>query len=131
MNSLLLQLADHISFKIEMLRQNIEVPNLLMTEIKMFYPNEFAIGQYGVKLINQKYQTHFGDDEASYLALHVLNSSINGKETDVFKITEFIKEMISAINDVFQRAIDDNDWKYERLIVHLKFLAQRLLLSDN
>lgn len=130
MSSLLLQLADHISFKLELSKQNVEVPNLLMTEVKNFYPKEFSIGQYGVQLINKKYGTHFGDDESSYLGLHVLNSSIQGKGTDVYRITEFIKEMLNSIETIFQQPFKDDRWIYERLIVHLKFLAVRLL-QDN
>lgn len=131
MDSLLLQLSDHISFKVELLKENVEVPNLLMTEIKFFYPKEFSIGQYGVQLINEKYDSNFGDDEASYLALHILNSSVRGKGTDVYKITEFITEMVSIISKVLGKEILYNDWNYERLIVHLKFLAQRLLMDNS
>ncbi|MFC0739921.1 PRD domain-containing protein [Enterococcus faecalis] len=130
MDSLLLQLADHISFKVELFKQNVEVPNLLMTEVKLFYPKEFAIGQYGVQLMNEQYGTHFGEEEASYLGLHVLNASIQGKGTDVYKITEFIKDMIVVIEEGLQVKMKSDGWMYERLIVHLKFLAFRLL-KDN
>ncbi len=126
-DSLLLQLADHISFKIEMLNQDILVPNLLMTEISYFYPKEFSIGKFGVDLINQRYQTQFDDDEATYLAMHILNASLSGGSTDVYKITEFIKGMLGIISQVFDIEIDHSAWYYERLIVHLKFLGQRLL----
>lgn len=129
-DSLLLQLADHISFKVELQKQDINIPNLLMSEIKVFYPKEFKIGEYGVTLINKNYQLNFGEDEASYLALHILNSSIHGRGTDVYKITDFIKEMVGFINEIYDKNIGYNDWTYERLIVHLKFLAQRLLLTE-
>lgn len=130
LDSLLLQLADHISFKIEMFHQDIIVPNLLMTEIKVFYPKEFAVGQFGVALVNKKYKTHFDDDEASYLAMHVLNSSMRGNNTDVYRITEFIKEMIQIISESYEIEGAYNDWIYERLIVHLKFLARRLISNQ-
>lgn len=126
-DSLLLQLADHISFKVEMMNQGIVVPNLLATEIKFFYPQEFIIGQYGVMLINEKYQTKFDDDEASYLALHILNSSVKGTSTEVYKITEFIREMMQVIQKIFQLSNVYGNWKSERLVIQLKFLAQRLL----
>lgn len=126
-NSLLLHLADHITFKVEMLNQNIVVPNLLMTEVKYFYPKEFSVGQFGVQLINTVYKAKFDDNEAAYLALHIVNSSLQGNSTDVYKITEFIKEMLNIINGVYSFTKDTQSWHYERLTVHLKFLAQRLL----
>lgn len=129
-NSLLLHLADHISFKVEMLNQNVTVPNLLMTEIKYFYPKEFSVGQFGVQLINETYKVKFDDDEAAYLALHILNSSLQGSSVEVYKITEFIKEMLDIINRVYKFDSGNEGWLYERLTVHLKFLGQRLLNND-
>lgn len=130
LDSLLLQLADHISFKIEMIHQDIFVPNLLMTEIKVFYPKEFVVGQFGSELMNQKYHTTFGDDEASYLAMHILNASQRGNNSDVYRITEFIRDMIQIISQSYDVPNSYNNWMYERLIVHLKFLAQRLISNQ-
>lgn len=128
--SLLLQLADHISFKIDMLKQGIIVPNLLMTEVKTFYPKEFAIGRIGVEQINQVFGTDLDDDEASYLAMHILNAAMSGKGNSAVKITEFIREMMKIINDAFGFTQQQNHWVFERLIIHLKFLGQRLSQTD-
>lgn len=123
---LVMVLADHISFKIELLKSNVYVPNLLATEIKLYYPNEFYIGKAAVDLINSTFGSELDDDEASYIAMHIINMHSESRENSVFIITEFIKTMIQLVKHDFSINAEDSSWVFERLIIHIKFLAQRL-----
>lgn len=123
-------LADHITFKLELYKNNVFVPNLLTSEIRTFYPKEFRLGQEAVQLINAKFATAFDDEEASTIAMHILNMMMGAQANSVFVITEFIKTMMQIIRNNFDLPEGEDAWVYERLIIHIKYLGQRLNNPD-
>ncbi len=123
---LVVVLADHISFKIELLKNKVRVPNLLTAEIRTFYPNEFCVGEIAVGLINKAFNTDLDSDESSYIAMHILNMMVGAQENSVFSITEFIKVMLELVKADFSVDLETTAWIFERLMIHIKYLGQRL-----
>ncbi|MFB8725891.1 PRD domain-containing protein [Enterococcus casseliflavus] len=72
--SIHISLADHINSSINSKKNGIEVTNTLLTEIKQFYREEFALGILGLQLIKEKLSYSFTDDEAGFIAMHFINS---------------------------------------------------------
>ena len=46
-----LALTDHLHFAVERQKQNLNVVNRVFWEIKSFYPREFRVGEYGLKVV--------------------------------------------------------------------------------
>ena len=47
--SIYLTLTDHVQFAMERSRQNLNLHNALLTEVRVFYPEEYAIGCYALE----------------------------------------------------------------------------------
>ena len=63
--SLLITLADHISFAIQRSEQGIRFSNPLMTSIREFYPEEYHLGMECLATIRQRCHADLSDDNCS------------------------------------------------------------------
>ena len=68
----LLPICDHIMGAIDRYRQGIKVKNPMLDDIKKIYPKEFKVGLNAIKLINEKYNIYMLEDEAAFLAYHLV-----------------------------------------------------------
>lgn len=119
-------LTDHICFAVERLRSGVSYPNHLLWEITNFYPAEFAIGKQALDMIDARLGFRLPQDEAGFIALHIVNAEIDGKMADMVRITELIRKIISVVQDYYSVALDEQSLDYGRFITHLKFLGQRI-----
>lgn len=119
-------LTDHISFAIERLRNNIQYPNHLLWEIKTFYSQEYEIGRQALDVIESVLNYRLPEDEAGFIALHIVNAELDGRMSDMVPLTELIREIVSVVQNYYGATINEHTMDYERFIVHLKFLGQRL-----
>nr|WP_297275029.1 PRD domain-containing protein [uncultured Agathobaculum sp.] len=119
-------LTDHICFAVERLRSGVSYPNHLLWEITNFYPAEFAIGKQALDMIDARLGFCLPQDEAGFIALHIVNAEIDGKMADMVRITELIRKIISVVQDYYGVALDEQSLDYGRFITHLKFLGQRI-----
>ncbi len=131
-----LTLTDHINFSIERFKKHMMFTNPLLREVKMFYREEYLIGEYAIALIEKRLGIRFPVDEAASVALHIVNAEYNTKMRDTIDITNLIQAVLEIIREYFHMELDETSISYERLITHLRFLAQRiyskeLLENDN
>lgn len=129
-------LTDHINFSIDRYQQKMMFTNPLLREVKMFYKEEYLIGEYSIALIERRMGIKFPVDEAASIALHIVNAEYNTKMRDTIDITNLIQAVIGMVKDQFQMELDETSLNYERFITHLRFLAHRiyskeLLSNDN
>ena len=133
--SIYVTLTDHINFAIQRQKEGVRLKNALLWEIKEFYRNEYQIGQYAIELLNEKIKTDFTEDEAGFIALHIVNAEYNTSIHNTFAMTNMIQELLQFIQKEMGRRYDENSIHYERYLAHLKFLARRVcdhnLLPDD
>ncbi len=75
--SLLITLTDHISFAMQRKQQGIEFTNPLAGSITCYYPTEYQMGCRCLDMIKQKTGIELNADEASFIALHIVNAELN------------------------------------------------------
>ncbi len=127
----LLTLSDHINFAIQRYRRGEEVNNVLLWEAKKLYKAEFEVGLKALELIKNKTGLIFKEDEAGFIAMHLVNTQIEGNEIDkTIRITKIVQDILGIIRLHFKIDFDEDSWNYGRLITHLKFFAQRILAND-
>lgn len=124
--SIYLTLTDHINFAVERFNQGLMFHNALLGEIKTFYHQEYLIGEYAIELIHKELGIKFPIDEAASIALHIVNAEYNTMMSDTMKTAKMIPEIIKIMTDCFDITIDETSLYYERFILHLKFLIQRV-----
>lgn len=120
-------LTDHICFAVERLRSGVEYPNQLLWEINHFYPGESALGKQAVDLIEQRLGYRLPPDEAGFIALHIVNAEIDGRMSDMVRITEVIRKIIEIVQEYYGTTLDETSLDFGRFITHLKFLGQRIM----
>lgn len=116
-------LSDHICFAIRRLHEGMAFPNALHTEVRLFYPKEYAVGCYALSEIAHRFQVQLPEDEAASIALHLLNAEYETSLGIAVQVTQMLSQMLHILehNPVFQ--LNRDSLYFDELIVHLKFLA--------
>lgn len=125
-------LTDHINHSINLYDEGISKPNILGWEVKKFYNKEYKVGLKALDIIEEYIKKRLPNDEASNIALHIINAQINysSKESlDAIKIAKYIQGIMTIIRYTYNIDIDENSLNYDRFITHLRFLLKRL--NDN
>lgn len=133
--SLLITLADHISFAIKRKEQGIAFNNPLKGSIMAYYPTEYHLGQHCLNMIRQELGIALHDDEAAFIALHIVNAELNTNMSEMYDITRLIEGCICVVEYYYQKEFDRDSLGFSRFVVHLRYFAQRLfqnkILPDN
>ena len=130
-NSLTLALADHIFYSLQRLIKGEHVVNALLQEIKQFYPEEYSLGTQALALIKQQTGLNLPEDEAGFIALHLVNAALDENMPKTMEVTRLIADILSIVNPQLGISPDNHSLDYTRFITHLKFFAHRLLLKQD
>lgn len=124
--SLLITLADHISFAIKRKQEGVEFSNPLEGAIMSYYPTEYHLGQQCLRVIQREIQVELSPSEAAFIALHIVNAELNTSMSVMYDITKLIQGALEVVEYYYQRKFDRESLDFNRFIVHLRFFAQRL-----
>lgn len=121
-----ISLSDHKYTAIKRIKDRIVVKNDLLWEIKHFYKYEFEIGMKALDIIEKRTNIRLPDDEAGFIAFHIVNAELNEEQTMVQVITKIIQEILTIVRIHFGIEFKEESVFYYRFITHLKFFAERL-----
>lgn len=124
--SLLITLADHISFAIKRKQEGMEFSNPLQGAIMCYYPTEYRWGQYCLKVIREETQIDLCESEAAFIALHIVNAELNTNMSTMYDITRLIEGALIVVEYYYQKTFDRESLDFNRFVVHLCYFAQRL-----
>lgn len=119
-----ISLIDHISFAVERMEHGVTLPNLMLSEIRMLYQKEYALGLEALPIIQRCCGVRLPEDEAGYIALHLVEITVD--RTAAYDILKFVKGALDIIKSTYNIILDEDDLDTLRLTTHLKFLAQRI-----
>lgn len=128
--SLLITLSDHISFAIKRKEQGIEFTNPLSSAIMSYYPTEYQMGKYCLHMIESKYKIKLNEDEATFIALHIVNAELNTNMSQMYDITKLLEGCVRVVEFYYNRKMDENSLDFNRFVVHLRYLIQRLYQNN-
>lgn len=121
-----ISLSDHTYTAIKRIKDGIVVKNALLWEIKHFYKDEFEIGMKALDIIEKRTNIRLPDDEAGFIAFHIVNAQLNEEQPMVQGITKIIQEILTIVRIHFGIEFKEESVFYYRFITHLKFFAERL-----
>ena len=88
-----ISLIDHVHGAILRLLDGMTVKNALLWDIRRFYKEEFQIGLWALDLIEKKCHLRLPEDEAGFIALHLVNAQMEQKSMqNMFEITQINQE---------------------------------------
>lgn len=125
-----LTLTDHISFAISRLQQGMTFQNALLTEVKTFYPREFAVGKHALQLVSQELHVNLPEDEAASIALHIVNAQYDNSLSQTMRVTQALQDILTLLDDCGELSIQRNSLYFDELIIHLKLLALRAFSGE-
>lgn len=125
--SLYITLTDHCHFAIERHKNCASVKNVLLWEIKRLYPKEYEIGQEARAMIHRRLGVDLPEDEAGFIALHLVTGQLNNEIPEVMHITHVMQEILQIVKYQLRLEYNEESLSYHRLVTHLKFFAQRMM----
>ena len=120
-----LAISDHIAFAIKRKKENIDLPNVVLSETKALYKKEYQLGLWIIKMIKEKTDIQLEEAEAGYIAFSTKNNAQNTS-----KIVNFVKDVFDIIEKTMCIKLELDSIDYARLSIHLKFLAERVFRHD-
>ncbi len=125
---LYISLVDHIYTSIVRFLEGVTVKNALLWDIRRFYKEEYAIGEYALEVIEKRFKICLPKDEAGFIALHLVNAEMDEENIrDMYQMTRLIQEITNIVKYTFHIEFDEESVYYYRFITHLKFFSQRLI----
>ncbi|MBL1228465.1 PRD domain-containing protein [Enterococcus sp. BWB1-3] len=130
-SNIYLTLTDHIHYAIARAKEEIVLSNPLKYETRKFYPREFNIARQGIKMVNEQFDVSFSDDEAGFIAFHIVNSEQGNNTMEVtMTATEIVSNVLTIIQRYFGTLFDEDALNYQRMVTHLQFFSQRYLKDE-
>ena len=124
-------LSDHIAYAVNRYRNGQQIKNVLLWEIRKFYPKEFALGEKALKMIGYETGIHMKEDEAGFIAMHFVNAQQNGEEMDqTIKVTKIVDDILHIVQYHYQIKLDEGSLNYTRFVTHIRYFARRLLSNE-
>ena len=120
-------LIDHIQFAITRLKDGQHIQNLLTPDLKIFYPQEFEMGEMLLRLIEDNTGSKLPDDEVGFLTIHIVNGLHNTINNQTNVVTECIYDCLNIIRDTYLISLKLDDPTTQRITIHLKMLIQRIV----
>lgn len=127
--SIYLTLTDHIQFAMERCKNHENLHNALLTEVRVFYPEEFTIGCYVLDQIQQHMGLNLPVDEAASIALHLVNAEYDRTMNTTMRAAQVLQPMVKLLESC-ELPLNTASLRYSELLVHLKFLAMEAFTSD-
>lgn len=124
--SVYVSLTDHIHMAVYRIRNGIEIRSILLTEVRKFYDKEYDVGMYAVRTMNKCFKVNLPEDEAVFIALHIVDAQMEFNIPIANKIMQMIQDITNVIRMVCQVEFDKDSIQYYRLVTHLKFFAKRV-----
>lgn len=122
-DSIYVSLTDHINFAIERSKKSMMISNALLWEIKRFYKDEYEIGLKAIEKIEEKLGISLPEDEAGFIAMHLVNAELNEEMPNVVNMTKLIQDIHNIVKYHFRIELDEESLNYFRFLTHLKFFA--------
>ncbi|MBO0451791.1 PRD domain-containing protein [Candidatus Enterococcus murrayae] len=124
--SVFFTLSDHLNFSVERYKNGLNILNRVYWEIKNYYPKEFSVGEFALKLVKKELGQVLPPEEAANIAFHIINAQ--NVDTSTSKGMDYAK-LVGGISDIVKYELktdfEREDVHYQRFITHLKFFVER------
>lgn len=129
--NIFLTLTDHINFAIARYKKGIHLQNALLWEIKRFYREEFQVGLQALVFIKKETGIQLDENEAGFIALHLVNSRVDKQQIDQTSImTKIVQDILEIVKYHYGVVLNESSLNYTRFVTHLQYVAQRIIDNE-
>jgi len=124
-----LALTDHLHFAVKRYKDNINLDNPFLYEVKQYYYEEYQAGLYGKELIEESFDIRVSDEEAGYIAMHIIEAKNHQSRKELVHILELVNELMELVDEVLNMKLVKDSLPYNRLLIHVKYFVKRFILN--
>ena len=131
-NEAILGLADHLYFLIQRIKKNEYVEFAVLDDLICVYPTEYRVSLKALDIIESDLNVQIPKEEAGFIAFHLVSSEKESGNKNPYRLIQFVKDVLKVIYIYYPQLINYNEsFVYSRIIIHLKFLGNRILRKEN
>lgn len=125
-SSVVFTLADHLAFTIKRFKDHMHLDMPLYHDVRVLYEEETEIGEYALRLVEERIGIRLPKEEATGIALHLINAGAAPRTTGSAPGNATVIEHIRGIVEgSLGYHIDDRSQDYARFVLHLQYLIKR------
>ena len=83
-----------------------------------------------MKLVKEREGVALSDDEAAFIAQHIINAEEDTDEKKDVKFLNLIRDILTIVQDDLELDFKDESIDYRRFMTHLKFFIRRVVKKD-
>nr|WP_241484835.1 PRD domain-containing protein [Lacticaseibacillus casei] len=125
---LLVPLTDHIYFAVQRAKSGMVVSNPMLFDVQRLFQKEFQVGQEAVDMIQSHSQVAFSDDEAGFIAMHLIEHELVETNGPVQTVAEAMA-ILSGVNEIlgedYGAKFSESSLAVSRMATHLYYLLLR------
>lgn len=91
---------------------------------------QYKVGLKALELIEELVGVNLTEDEAGFIAFHIVNASLNEDFCNTVDITLLTNQILKIIKKHFSIDFSEDSFNYIRLVTHLKFFSQRIFKRE-
>ena len=120
-------LTEHIHGAVERFKKLIQIKNTILIDIKRLFRDEYEVSKQALEAIKEEFGIEFEEDEAGYIAQHIVNAQLDDDMSDIVNVTRIMQDILNIIKYSYKIDFNEESVYYYRFVTHLKFFAQRIL----
>lgn len=128
-DSIYVSLTDHIANMVDRIQKGMSFDSLLLLNVKMLYKEEYSLALKALDILRQKLNMKIGQEEANFIALHIVNSETDSNLMQLYSIISMIDEIMAVI-DRYYHFENKDSLSYDRFITHCRFFVQRIVNKE-
>lgn len=120
-------LLDHVYVAVKRYRENIVLPEIYMMETGRLYEKEFKISGEIVKRMREAFCCDISDNEKGFILMHIIDTCAENNDTANRSISELVNMITRYVDEEYIHEIDKASIEYSRFLIHVKYLARRVV----
>ena len=126
--SIYISLTDHLYTAIKRKQKGIELPNVLLYDIKQLFPKEFQIGKRMIEKMLDDHGIELSENEAGFIALHLVNAQTDRNQLEnMYLFTKTLQDILNIVRYYYQMTFDEESVSFFRFVTHLRFFLTRIM----
>lgn len=119
-------LADHIAQAVGRENSGLHLANPMLWETRANYPQEFALAEQALDIVESRLGTRLPPDEAGFIALHFVNAGIFSESRRALSQSAAIRDILEIVRADLGITLAGDAPPARRFLVHLKFVIERV-----
>lgn len=125
-----LALPSHIEYALYRLRNQIEIENPFLWEIRSLNPKEYELATQAAQIIGEAFDVEVPEDEIGFLTIHIQSAITHVSVGSVVQYNHMLRDLVALIEEHRGSKIPKDSIDYLRLITHLRFAIERIREGD-